>query len=395
MNLTQRLRKVLSLVGIQVIVVVVLLEGALRVLRPYHQGLNMMLYAASVTTAYDHIDTLDDLLKGTLLGYAPQRLRAGFILNSRSFRTIEYEPAPSPDTLRIVALGDSFTFDSGGVAYDAMWTTICEAQLRDMTGKKLELLSLGVPGVGPMFALRLWELEGVKLQPDLVILAFFVGNDFTDEQHHRLKPRDSFNPVEYCYTVRLIKNIYRLRSERKLSIEWPEAPPDDPVYPQGGVRAPDAQITRGAFSEGRYYAIEAQRLELALKSHRPRLESLAKNTEIVLARLNQEVTAVGAKLLVLIIPDEYQVDRDLLTVLLARTNTPRGEVELAAPQTVLKALCDKHRIRYLDLLPSFIAEAEAGPFYWFHNTHWNHEGNRLAGEKLTAYLVENQLIEPK
>lgn len=64
---------------------------------------------------FDGVGTLDDLIAVAPLPLPPLRVWSGFRLNSHGLYTGEYERAKVPGTLRVVALGDSFTFDSGMV----------------------------------------------------------------------------------------------------------------------------------------------------------------------------------------------------------------------------------------------------------------------------------------
>jgi hypothetical protein len=161
--------------------VVLSCEGALRVLRPHIPRLNTLLYLPTLRTDFDGIADLPTLMRGTVQGYRPRERQGDFVLNSRSMRTGEYSGKKKPGIYRIAVLGDSFAHASGGTPYREMWTTRLERELNENGTREVEVFSLGVGGVGPAFELRLWELEREALRTDLVVLGFFVGNDFSDE----------------------------------------------------------------------------------------------------------------------------------------------------------------------------------------------------------------------
>ena len=109
-------------------------------------------------------------------------------------------------------MGDSFTFDSYGVPIDQMWHQVFERQLSRRSGRRVQVLSLSAPAVGPRFELRLWELEGRRLDADLVVLAFFVGNDFTDEAGVPLERGLDAGLARHSLAFRLLRNLVRLRT---------------------------------------------------------------------------------------------------------------------------------------------------------------------------------------
>jgi hypothetical protein len=119
-----------------------------------------------------------------------------FHLNSRGFKDVEFSTSKAPGTIRILGVGDSFAF--GVVPYEYNYLTLVEQQLKE-TGHNVELINMGIPGIGPKEYLALLAREGFVLEPDKVLLSFYVGNDFFD----LLEESRSF--VSYSYVASLIK----------------------------------------------------------------------------------------------------------------------------------------------------------------------------------------------
>ena len=205
--MARRILRLLVLLGFQLGAIFLLLECAVRLARPFNRQLNTLLYLPSVLTAYDEIASLEQLLELTPLGFSPFSKWHGFVLNSRSFRTREYPAQRTPGAYRIVTIGDSFTLGVGH--YSTSWSVQLERRLAALLGREVEAFALGAPGVGPQFELRLWELERDLLEPDLVILAFFVGNDFTDDEEHELQGASQTPLVQISFVFRLVRNLYR------------------------------------------------------------------------------------------------------------------------------------------------------------------------------------------
>lgn len=369
-------------------IALLLLEGGLRVLAPHHRGLRVLLYTPSARTQFDNIDSLETLLEGTVLGFAPYTESRGFILNSRSFRTGEYTGEKRPGVYRIMALGDSFTFSSGGVPEPQMWPARLEHQLNRSGGKEVEAFALGVPGVGPRFELRLWELEHYLVRPNLVILPFFVGNDFTDEKHPGLAPWTEAEPTRLSYAFRLVRNLYRLGEKQRESARTLREASGNAASGRGGIEvelAPDAIGPRKKAAQW-FLPLEMRRMRICVKENRSEFLELAADVGHVLERFGNEVRASGADLVVMIIPDEVQVNETLLDEVLDRLGLGPEDIDLDLPQRHLSELLGDAEIPYLDLLPGFREQTRHQRLYWPNNTHWNLEGHALAARLLAEYL---------
>ena len=97
-------------------------------------------------------------------------LHRGLTTNSLGFRDVEFPVAKPPGELRILALGDSTTAGNGIPELDATWPKQLERRYADAGRPQVRVLNLGVGGYHPLQSARLLELEGLALEPDLVVL---------------------------------------------------------------------------------------------------------------------------------------------------------------------------------------------------------------------------------
>jgi hypothetical protein len=373
----------------QLVVVLLLLEGALRIVRPMSTGLNALLYLPSIATDYDSVDKLEALLAGTVLGYSPCREDRGFVLNSRSFRTREYPDEPDPDQYRVMTLGDSFTYASGGLPYRQMWSAELERRLDAAFSDEVRVFSLGIPGVGPRFQLRLWELEHPLLDPDLVVVAFFIGNDFTDERRQQLTPARSGRAIELSYTLRLVRNLGRVWAQRATGESWR---PTESVDLRSGECGRELDPERRAiepprFSESDYLGLEGARMQICNRGRRPEFLEAAVDTVTVFERFSSEIRATGSDLVVMMIPDEFQVDESLRVRVLAHLGNSADDYDIDLPQLRLAEALAGIGVRTVDLLPRFRSATEDRRLYWPLNTHWNAGGHALAAEILAEHIT--------
>jgi len=101
-----------------------------------------------------------------------------FVTNSRGFRNKrEFTYAKPANTLRVLSLGDSHT-QGYEVHQDLTFSAVLERYLKNHK-INAEAINTGVSGFSTAEELVLLENEGVKYNPDVVVLGFFA-NDFED-----------------------------------------------------------------------------------------------------------------------------------------------------------------------------------------------------------------------
>jgi hypothetical protein len=391
----------LAFIAVQVLAVVLLAEVAVRLAAPRHRGLRMMLNASTDATDFDDTRTLPELMNRTMLGFSPGSVQYGFRLNSRSFRTREYDPGPAPDRYRVAALGDSFTFASGGLPHAQHWPTLTEGRLAARMGRPVEVLRFGVPDTGPKFQLRLWQIEVAALEPDAVVVGFFVGNDFVDNRQvdSALSPPEgglAGGLASVSALVRVVRNTIRVRRAAPNArgvgggLGAGVAKPGEPVPGYAEAFEPD----RPTFGHRDFVAIEARRMALCLRSQEPEFNRLAHMATAVLLDLAAEVEATGARFIVMIIPDQYQVDDELVDEILRSEGRSLEDYDLDRPQRELSAVLGAAGVQVLDLLPELRCAARIGAVYRPRDTHWNDRGNRVAADALAERLIAGEGFAP-
>jgi lysophospholipase L1-like esterase len=158
----------LSLVALGVGVALALAEIGLRVLDvppsplaplhvpSYRRSENPILrYTYRANLAADHA------------GY--DAMHRGLSTNARGFRDREFTLPKPPEVTRILAIGDSTTVGLGIPELANTYPKLLERRLR-RSGRKVEVLNLGVGGYDPEQAVELLRIEARDLEPDLVLL---------------------------------------------------------------------------------------------------------------------------------------------------------------------------------------------------------------------------------
>jgi hypothetical protein len=102
--------------------------------------------------------------------------------NQLGFRDTDHPLEKPPDTLRIVALGDSFTYGAGADFADTYAVQVTQRlNARPGTHRRVEMINLGLPRHFPALELRTLERYGLAFKPDIVLVAV-LPNDVVDTQ---------------------------------------------------------------------------------------------------------------------------------------------------------------------------------------------------------------------
>lgn len=104
--------------------------------------------------------------------------RWDFQTNGKGLRMDRDLPYAKPaGTLRVLSLGDSHT-NGYEVAQDETFSAVIEQSLGE-AGVAAEVINAGISGFGTAEQLVYLEQEGLRYQPDVVVVGFY-GNDFQD-----------------------------------------------------------------------------------------------------------------------------------------------------------------------------------------------------------------------
>ncbi len=301
---------------------------------------------------------------------SPRASIYGYPLNSGGFRDEEFGPKDR-NTYRIVGLGDSFTF--GVTPYPQNFLTIAEKIINENApGRKTEIYNMGIPSIGPREELALLTDEALSWDPDLVMINFFVGNDFQESMRS-----DRARFIErYSYTATLFYRIYKMLT--KTSRDFREQ------YKEGWTSYCDTCRT---FSTEGYLELQANRSYI-FNAGDPFFESHLSDALYFLGKADKICQSRNIRLLVCILPDESQVNPELQKSVIQKLaiSGVNPDWDNSLPNRRLSEELTKMDIAYIDFLPVFENKKDSA-CYVPQDTHWNIYGNRLAGNHLAEALA--------
>jgi lysophospholipase L1-like esterase len=322
-------------------------------------------------------------------------------INSDGERDVERPVAKPPGTLRIAVLGDSCT-ESLQVPLEATFWSRLPGELRGcpaLHGRKVEALGFGVSGYGTAQELLQLRTRVWKYQPDVVLLAFYTGNDVRNNL--RALEQDPLRPYFVLQGGRLVLDDafrasagYQARQTAAARLLY--AAFNHSALLQVGKMAKSASDNLvGAYKAKRVTTqpIEELGLDNAVYSPPGNADWRAawEVTEAMLREMSVEVRAHGARFAVVTLTDGIQVHPQLAK----RQAFARqlGIADLFYPDQRIAQAGAAAGIPVLNLAPPLADyAARTGHFlHGFPNTrpgegHWNAEGHREAAKVLGRWL---------
>ncbi len=145
--------------------------------------------------------------------------------NSLGLRDKEIMRPKPNDIIRIVGVGDSYTY-GWGVNIENTWLRRLETLL-NIPGKKIETVNLGKPGAGPPFYAEISQKLVPILEPDIILVGILQGNDIASSGTEGLEQLSNrlFDWTRYFFPnfVRLVELI---KLSKDLESRTQERPPE-------------------------------------------------------------------------------------------------------------------------------------------------------------------------
>lgn len=332
-----------------------------------------------------------------------------FQLNAQGLRGREIpEPAAKPGVIRVVFVGDSFLVGQA-VRAEQLVTSQTAAALK-ARGLEAEVYNLSGIDYGTGQEILLLARLGRRLEPDAVILFLYPSNDVINNSlalagRTRVSAGDDIRPylapvggeleIRYAHPFRaLLRRHSRLFAtlERRVlavgteqGIAWLQ-----PWPPQAGVGE-------------RVRAGRAPREDFEIfRRHDPghRWETAWRTTFALLRAFRDECDAMGARLLVAVVPNIHQVMRTAKGVSLdIATRTSGGRaldlmLDWNLPERRLAKFFESEGIEARFLLVPLRAAAKEHPGVYTRDEHLGRRGHAVAAERIVEWLVDRAEERP-
>jgi hypothetical protein len=330
-------------------------------------------------------------------------------VNALGFRDREHARSKPAGVRRVLGIGDSFV--AGEVRPADNFLRVAERVWNAThprppapSADSVEVVLMGLGGYGPEQYLGTLRSVGLATAPDLVLLCFYTGNDVIGiSTRHEVRRGELYSTSSSDPRLDLLRRshlfawlekrlFFRLRRERmrehraKETIGTPAEVADRPPLDGGAVPDNSEPPATAAPLTGLYLEVLRNRLPFYAASPPTRIEHLWTEALGYLDAFDAACRESAVPWALVIIPDEFQVDPSVRGVALRRLGARAGDLDLDGPARRLTRWASDAQVPALDLLPLFREEqVRHGPLYIPSDTHWNEEGNHLAGEAIARF----------
>ncbi|HJT21580.1 MAG TPA: GDSL-type esterase/lipase family protein [Nitrospira sp.] len=340
-------------------------------------------------------------------GYSVHEARAWVRINEAGFRDIEHQIVKPAGTFRIAVLGDSFT-EGSNVAEAETFPSVMATALSSCAASKqaYEVLNFGVSGYGTAQSYLLLDRSVLQYQPDLVILAFYNGNDVADNSRPLSVESQKFRPYYISQNETFsIDNSFRLeapyRHARQRSVVAHLLVNRSYLLQLGKQLFMMKSVWSGQ-QESQPRRFDAARDgAILVKPQFPEMFSPPVDktwidawsvTEWLILAMRDATLARDMRFLMVLIPDPIQVFPD--EAIRRKIKEEYGLADLAYPENRIARLAEKEGIDLLKLREPFLQIATDDPLFLYGfppnygDGHWNETGNLLGGRLIGKHVCE-------
>ena len=323
--------------------------------------------------------------------------------NSLGFHDSSHSwPKRGKNDFRIIVLGDSY-IEGLQVPLQNTFARRLEDNLAEYYGDEtIEVISLGLSGRGPSQHYRILETFGKRLEPNLIVLAVTVSNDFRDSS-------PVLNPAPY-------KPIYEISEDGKVELTrftTPEKLSIQSILQRSATAYAIVHLSNkfAAFNE---FLID---LGLLPRTVVPETEtSLPANDEIpvgnaiyvqnapepwatakkITFRMVAEIIRLGefltAPTVVFTIPIDPLIELPTADLNYARET---NALDWSLPYRELKKVVAKEEAAYVDLIPRFRDRFQiAGERLRFERDgHWTIRGHEIAAAEVANAIIKEKFLD--
>jgi hypothetical protein len=337
------------------------------------------------------------------------RFRTNNLGLRRDTDTTETKP---PSTYRVLVLGDSHA--SGYVDNVETFSSLLESKLTEhlVTAHRIEVLNGAVVGYSPAQEVLWYRTRGKAMNPDVVVLVFYAGNDAVELEDpykpdvdtttgEAIPPRQApargeNGPARFVDTTRGGLRVAALArwavSVGPLASLWHR------------VRGPDAEAA--GFSLNDLSAVlrtchgcfwqSLQQAAFARRDPESMERAISRAADLIVA-LDREIRAHNSSFLAVLLPSRVQVDPEHATPELDRAARRLGvewgptpfENEVTAR---LRATLEGAGVDVLDLLNDLRMAATVAPQYYSRDWHLNGMGHQTVAVALDREIMRRALL---
>lgn len=330
-------------------------------------------------------------------------------INSKGMRDKEYSYEKPKGVLRILVLGDSFTWGAG-VENNETFSKFLE----NILDTNVEVINAGVNGYGTDQEYLFLTTKGYKYRPDIVLLAFCLNDiennmlDF-DGSSRIPKPRfllgeDSIRltnvPVPRIGKNRGIISSFKaflgshfhlysiLRNIRNhLKYKYYSRLKEKLLRSRDHLEKPqNSRRTLKFLNDGEsiYFPFLKRWTNFGIEGWNL--------TQKILTNMDAFSKDIGAEFIVILIPYAAEIYESNWENDISRYELNLRNYDLSKPSEIFTTFGIENNIKII-LLSDPFKEYIGERLYFIHDSHWTKYGHRLAAKEIYKFLIRNQIIQ--
>lgn len=363
----------------------VIAEGITRIIRPF-------------STVEYHVDPEigQTLVANQQTRWVHEDYDQTVTTNSAGFHDYEHAIWKPRNVYRVIVVGDSFI---EGLSAPIEWgfTQQLEQLLQHaVRDQRVEVINLGVGGIGPAQYLRILETKGMAYHPDVVIMSVFPDNDFWDSYEplsaapskvfYRIQPDGSMQYVPAEASLVTVKARLWLRKSAFLALlrtGLSFTPIESWMGRLGMLQAPGVATERSLrWSEWGVYI--ADHPDPWAEAYRTTLQAIKSSHGLAVKS--------GAQFTIMLIGSVAMVEDRWDEALKDYPEAKSLRLDFEGPFTAITELGRHAGFGIINLVEPFRGDFRGTnkSRSWPHDGHWNPAGNQLAAEVVSRHLITHR-----
>lgn len=329
-------------------------------------------------------------------------------INSLGFRDHEWNEYKREGIIRILAIGDSFTF-GWGVENNQAWPKILEQKLKEY-GYNVEIANLGRPGADPAAYAQVAKRSIPILKPDLIILATLQGDDLAQTMR---QINMTFVAKTKRTVFRLVKSIVRRLFQNSYTVVWKylnEEAKSTTLRDTWKEQAENLLASYGKAEKVRFEALDHSVKDLFLSGGlNPALVNLAicdttyfiytldidnpivqialKQITEYYTEIAEEAKNVGSNVLVLSVPyGIYVSNRDLESRKKIGFSVMPEMLTSSLPDDAIRKVSDSSGLPFLNVTNQFRVKGKTDTLFFEYDGHFNAKGHMVFADSMIPLL---------
>ena len=282
-------------------------------------------------------------------------------INSQGLRGPEIGPKEGP---RWLVLGDSFTF-AAQVPEEQTFTQLLAGKLG------VEAWNAGADGYGTEHERARYRTLENTLAPDVVLVVFFTGNDFSDNQRWS----NTLEMARRRPNGTVLSNGFRKPWQQAFSRR-------SVLYGMWEMGKRRRKIASGHSEDAQRWKSE---LALFHSQGSAELESMLRQSRPSIRSLRDQAKKAGDRLIVAVASPAFAVESHRTAATLGLVGLDPAGADLQAPEQAVVRMLQAERVQACPLSATLQEAYEGGEqVYLDFDGHWNARGHVLVAEALAA-----------